>query len=48
VRDEELSALTGTGEGAGRYRDAADILDALVLNPEFVEFLTFPAYDFLD
>ncbi len=46
VRDEELSALTG--EGAGRYRDASDILDALVLSPEFVEFLTFPAYEYLD
>jgi malate synthase len=46
VRDEELSSLTG--EGMGRYRDAADILDALVLSPEFVEFLTFPAYEYLD
>ena len=42
VRGEELAALEG--EGAGRLRDAAEILDGLVESPVFVEFLTLPAY----
>ncbi len=43
VRDEELARL---GEG-GRLADAAAILDDLILNPSFVEFLTYLAYDYL-
>ena len=37
-----------TEGGPGRYRDAAEILDGLVLSPTFVEFLTLPAYRHLD
>jgi len=29
-------------------REAAEILDGLVESETFVEFLTFPAYDYLD
>src|SRR4029079_3497817 len=43
IRDEELAALGGTGEG--RLGDGAEILDALVLADDVVEFLTLPAYD---
>jgi malate synthase len=42
VRGEELAALEG--EGSGRLREAAEILDSLVESPVFVEFLTLPAY----
>jgi malate synthase len=44
IRDEELAKL---GD-AGRYGDAAEILDALVLGEQFEEFLTFRAYEYLD
>lgn len=44
IRDEELSKL---GD-AGRLREAAEILDRLVLDDEFTEFLTHPAYQLLD
>jgi malate synthase len=43
IRDEELNALGGAGEG--RLGEAAKLLDELVLAEEFVEFLTLPAYD---
>jgi malate synthase len=43
VRDQELAKLGGPD--AGRYDEASEILDELVLAEEFVEFLTFPAYD---
>jgi malate synthase len=46
LREEELSKLGGAG--SGRYRDAVEILDELVLDEEFVEFLTLPAYERLD
>lgn len=46
VRDEELASLGGPDEG--RYREAAEILDKLVLTGEFIEFLTLIAYDYLD
>ena len=46
VRDEELEQLGGIGEG--RYRDAAAILDQLVLSDTFEQFLTIPAYAILD
>jgi len=41
-RDEELAALGGPDQG--RLRDAAEILDRLVLSREFVPFLTIEAY----
>jgi malate synthase len=46
LRDEELAALGGPG--VGRLSDAAGLLDELVLDDEFVEFLTLPAYERLD
>ena len=45
IRDEELGKLGGVE--AGRYREAAEILNRLALEDEFTEFLTFPAYDYL-
>ena len=46
LRDEELASLGGSEES--RYGDAVEILDQLVLNEEFTEFLTLPAYEYLD
>ena len=46
LRDEELSALGGPGQG--RLSDAAKILDSLVLSRDFVPFLTSEAYEYLD
>ena len=43
IRDEELAALGGAG--TGRLGEAAELLDGLVLDDSFVEFLTLPAYD---
>jgi malate synthase len=43
IRDEELAALGGPAGGNGRLADAADLLDGLVLDDEFTEFLTIPA-----
>jgi malate synthase len=45
VRDAELAALGGSG--TRRLGDAVEILDALVLNGEFEEFLTLRAYGHL-
>ncbi len=46
IRDEELARLGGAGEG--RLKDAWDLLDRLVLDDEFAEFLTLRAYPLLD
>ncbi len=46
LRDDELAALGGASES--RFGDAVEILDQLVLNEEFTEFLTLPAYEYLD
>jgi malate synthase len=43
IRDEEVAALGGAG--TGRLGEAADLLDGLVLDDTFVEFLTLPAYE---
>jgi malate synthase len=45
-RDEELGRLGGVGEG--RLKDAWEILDHLVLDDEFAEFLTLRAYAVLE
>jgi len=42
IRDEELSKIGGRDQG--RMREAVELLDSLVLNREFSEFLTLPAY----
>ena len=46
LRDEELAAIAATA--TPRIAEAAQILDTLVLAPEFPEFLTLIAYDRLD
>jgi malate synthase len=46
VRDEELASLGGSTEG--RLGDAAGLLDRLVLDDDFAEFLTLRAYSLLD
>ena len=45
IRDETLAALT---PGAGHLAEAAELLDSLVLDDEFAEFLTLGAYGRLD
>ena len=46
IRDEELDRLGGAGQG--RLAEAADLLDRLVLDDDFAEFLTLRAYALLD
>jgi malate synthase len=46
IRGEELARLGGPD--AGRLREAAEILDGLVIADDFVEFLTLPAYRYLE
>ncbi len=46
IRAEELERLGGAG--TGRLREAAEILDGLVESDDFVEFLTYPAYGYLE
>jgi malate synthase len=46
IRDEELARLGGAG--SGRLADAAELLDRLVLDDDFAEFLTLRAYSLLD
>ncbi|HEY0512157.1 MAG TPA: malate synthase A [Thermoanaerobaculia bacterium] len=46
LREEELQALGGVDHG--RLRQAAEILDSLVLSHDFVPFLTSEAYGYLD
>jgi len=46
TRDAQLARLTEGGPG--RFKDAAAILDNVVLTPDFIEFLTLPAYRLLD
>jgi malate synthase len=46
IRDAELARLGGAGEG--RLAEAAGLLDRLVLDDDFAEFLTLRAYGMLD
>jgi malate synthase len=46
IRDEELARLGGVGEG--RLAEAADLLDRLVLDDDFADFLTLRAYSLLE
>jgi malate synthase len=46
VRDEEIARLGGAG--SGRLDEAADLLDRLVLDDHFADFLTLRAYALLD
>ena len=47
VRDAEIAALSAAG-GHTRLRDAAALLDELVLGQEFAEFLTLPGERYLE
>ena len=46
IRDEELGRLGGAGEG--RLAEAVELLDRLVLDEDFAEFLTHRAYSVLE
>jgi malate synthase len=46
IRDEELARLGGPA--TGRLADAAGLLDRLVLDDDFAEFLTLRAYSILE
>ena len=48
VRDQELARLGGPTAGYGHLGDAPDLLDRLVLDDDFAEFLTQRAYSLLD
>jgi malate synthase len=50
VHDEELWEIADgcTDQDRSRVREAADLLDALVLEDDFSEFLTLPAYAMLE
>jgi malate synthase len=51
IRDEVLAELRssgGAGDGYGHLAEAAELLDSLVLDDEFAEFLTLGAYGRLD
>jgi len=48
IRDQELAALGGPAGGNGHLGDAAGVLDGLVLDDTFTEFLTIPAGALLD
>ena len=46
IRDEELPKIGGIG--SGRTKEAVEILDRLVLDDVFADFLTLPAYAYLE
>ena len=52
VAQEELASLQkaagSAGSLQGHYATAAEILETVALGPEFVEFLTLPAYERID
>jgi malate synthase len=48
IRDEALASLGGPTGGNGHLPEAAELLDRLVLDDEFAEFLTLRAYSLLD
>ncbi|MEA2518211.1 MAG: malate synthase, partial [Chloroflexota bacterium] len=48
IRDREVAGLGGPTAGAGHLADAAELLDGLVLDDTFTEFLTIPAAALLD
>jgi malate synthase len=45
LRTAEVDRVAPEQTGETKIREAAEILDELVLNEEFVEFLTLPAYE---
>jgi malate synthase len=47
VRNAELTALEKYSGGENRYADAARLLDLLVEDDDFTDFLTLPGYEYL-
>lgn len=45
IRERECARLKAVGHDPDRLRVAAEILDELVLSPDFIDFLTLPAYE---
>jgi malate synthase len=49
VEDEELDKVRGVlGSEGRRWKDAREVFDRVALSEEFVEFLTLPAYEYVD
>jgi malate synthase len=51
VEDEELAKLRsalGDGYARGRYEEARQIFERVALSERFEEFLTLPAYEYVD
>lgn len=46
IRNEEMHKLGGAAKE--RYEESGELLDNLILNNSFIEFLTLPAYELLD
>ena len=46
IKEEQLEKLTK--DGAGHFKEAGEILDELINNESFIEFLTIPAYAVLN
>ncbi|MGQ0563055.1 MAG: malate synthase A [Gemmatimonadota bacterium] len=44
IRDQQIRDIEQEGDGATRVREAAELLDSLVLSNEFTAFLTIPGY----
>ena len=48
IRTEALAALKQQRNGANHFDEAASLLDQLVLEDDFIPFLTLPGYQLLD
>lgn len=48
IGDEELAKLAASGNPDRRFDDARRIFEAVALAEDYVEFLTIPAYDYVD
>lgn len=48
VMDEIAQALGAEAFAAGRYQEARQLFEQVALSPDFVEFLTLPAYELID
>jgi malate synthase len=45
---EHVRELVGEADGEGRWREARALFETVALSDEFVEFLTVPAYEYLE
>ncbi|MPZ50866.1 MAG: malate synthase A, partial [Dehalococcoidia bacterium] len=48
LTDEELAKIPAASEEGRRFNDARAIFDEVSFAPQFVEFLTLPAYNYID